>query len=93
MLKIRTLGSFESRWGTDRLLLPPTVKSQSLLAYLVVHRRHAHRRDRLIGLFWGDRPERKARQSLSTALWHIRLSPCRRPHPERPAHRTVRSSP
>ncbi len=72
MLKIRTLGSFESRWGTDRLLLPPTMKSQSLLAYLVVHRRHAHRRDRLVGLFWGDRPERKARQSLSTALWHIR---------------------
>jgi hypothetical protein len=29
MLKIRTLGSFESRWGTDRLPLPPTMKSQS----------------------------------------------------------------
>jgi oligopeptide transport system substrate-binding protein len=26
----------------------------------------------LAGLFWGDRPERKARRSLTTALWHIR---------------------
>jgi DNA-binding SARP family transcriptional activator len=23
-------------------------------------------------MFWGERPERKARASLSTALWHIR---------------------
>ena len=29
-------------------------------------------RSRLAGLFWGDRPERKARRSLATALWHIR---------------------
>jgi oligopeptide transport system substrate-binding protein len=26
----------------------------------------------LVGLFWADRPERKARSSLSTSLWHIR---------------------
>ena len=26
----------------------------------------------MAGLFWGDRPERKARRSLATALWHIR---------------------
>ncbi|MCP4418034.1 MAG: hypothetical protein GY805_15535 [Chloroflexi bacterium] len=23
-------------------------------------------------MFWGDRPERRARRSLSTSLWHIR---------------------
>jgi DNA-binding SARP family transcriptional activator len=51
---------------------PPTLKSQSLLAYLVRHRRHPQPRERLAGLFWGDRPEPKARHSLSTAMWHIR---------------------
>ncbi len=53
------------------LLMPATLKSQSLLAYLIVHRRRPHSRDRLAELFWGDRPERKARRSLSTALWQI----------------------
>jgi len=43
-----------------------------LLAYLVLHRHHSQPRERLLGLFWGDRPERKARSSLSTSLWHIR---------------------
>ncbi len=51
---------------------PPTAKSQSLLAYLIVNRARAVPRERLIGMFWGERPERRARQSLSTALWHIR---------------------
>jgi len=51
---------------------PPTLKSQSLLAYLVLHRSQALARERLAGMFWGNRPEPKARQSLSTALWHIR---------------------
>jgi DNA-binding SARP family transcriptional activator len=51
--------------------MPATLKSQSLLAYLIVHRRQPHSRDHLAELFWGDRPERKARRSLSTALWQI----------------------
>jgi DNA-binding SARP family transcriptional activator len=51
--------------------MPATLKSQSLLAYLIVRRHQSHSRDRLAELFWGDRPERKARRSLSTALWQI----------------------
>lgn len=35
----------------------PTLKSQSLLAYLVWHRHRPQPRERLAGLFWGDRPE------------------------------------
>jgi DNA-binding SARP family transcriptional activator len=34
--------------------------------------RRAQPRDRLVGLCWGDRSERKARRCLSTALWRIR---------------------
>lgn len=51
---------------------PPTLKSQSLLAYLVLYRDRPHSRERLADLYWGDRPERKAHASLSTALWHLR---------------------
>ncbi len=54
------------------LTVPPTIKSQSLLAFLILQRDRAHSRENLIGMFWGDSPTHKARRSLSTALWHIR---------------------
>ena len=66
------LGTLDMRYDDQPLPKPPTLKSQSLLAYLILHRHRPQPRDRLVGLFWGDRPERKARRSLSTALWHIR---------------------
>lgn len=68
----RFLGPLEISCGDRELSKPPTLKSQSLLAYLVLHRDHPQPRERLAGMFWGDRPERKARRSLTTALWHIR---------------------
>ncbi|HUW12110.1 MAG TPA: AAA family ATPase, partial [Anaerolineae bacterium] len=42
------------------------------MAYLALHRQAPQSRERLAELFWGDRPERRARRSLATALWHIR---------------------
>ncbi len=72
VLAFRMLGPFEVRCGGRPLPLPPTLSSQSLLAYLVMHRERPQPRFRLASLFWGERPERKARASLSTALWHIR---------------------
>ncbi|HEX6383387.1 MAG TPA: tetratricopeptide repeat protein [Anaerolineae bacterium] len=56
----------------EQLPKPPTQKSQSLLAYLVRHRQRPQPRERLMAMFWGERPEQRARRSLSTALWHIR---------------------
>ena len=44
---------------------------QALLAYLLLHRRY-HPRDTLLGLFWGDHSEERARSCLSTALWRVR---------------------
>jgi DNA-binding SARP family transcriptional activator len=66
------LGTLDIRYDDQQLLKPATLKSQSLLAYLILHRDQPQPRDRLADLFWGDRPERKARRSLTTALWHIR---------------------
>ena len=71
-LRLYLLGPLDIRWDDQGLLKPPTLKSQSLLAYLALHREHPQPRDRLIDLFWGDRSEPKARRSLRTALWHIR---------------------
>ena len=71
-LRLYFLGPLKIRCGERQLPKPATFKSQSLLAYLILHRDQPQPRDRLATLFWGDRPERRARRSLSTALWHIR---------------------
>jgi DNA-binding SARP family transcriptional activator len=71
-LEVYLLGRLDMRCDDQPLPKPPTLKSQSLLAYLVLHRGQPHPRERLAGLFWGERTERKARRSLTTALGHIR---------------------
>jgi oligopeptide transport system substrate-binding protein len=71
-LQAHFLGTLDIHYDGRQLTKPATLKSQSLLAYLILHRDQPQPRDRLVGLFWGNRPERKARSSLSTALWHIR---------------------
>ncbi len=77
-LRVFFLGRFELHYRQSseaewkKLTLPPTAKSRSLLAYLIIHRDIAHSRDKLSELFWGDAPQKKAKRSLSTSLWHIR---------------------
>jgi DNA-binding SARP family transcriptional activator/tetratricopeptide (TPR) repeat protein len=76
-LQVRCLGRLGLHYrkapegATSELPLPATLKAQSLLAYLIVHRDRPHSRDHLAELFWGDRPEHNARRSLATALWQI----------------------
>jgi DNA-binding SARP family transcriptional activator len=45
---------------------------QSLLAWLLLHRRKTHARETLAGLFWSEQSETRARSCLSTALWRLR---------------------
>jgi ABC-type oligopeptide transport system substrate-binding subunit/DNA-binding SARP family transcriptional activator len=71
-LRFRFLGPLDIHSGDRQLPKPATLKSQSLLAYLVLHRDQPQPRERLAGMLWGERSERRARGSLSTALWHIR---------------------
>ncbi|MGC9335409.1 MAG: ABC transporter substrate-binding protein, partial [Anaerolineae bacterium] len=72
ILRLRLLGGLDLSSDGKQLPNPPTLKSQSLLAYLALHRSRPQSREHLAGMFWGERPERKARRSLTTALWHIR---------------------
>ena len=69
-LSLRCCAAAEQTPGD--LPLPATLKAQSLLAYLIVHRDRPQSRDHLAEIFWGDRPEHNARRSLATALWQIR---------------------
>jgi DNA-binding SARP family transcriptional activator len=71
-LRLFLLGPMDIHYDGQQLCKPPTLKSRSLLAYLILHRDRPQARERLVDLFWGDRPERRARRSLTTALWHIR---------------------
>ena len=49
-------------------------KVRALLAYLAVESDRAHRRDRLAALLWPDQDRRHALQSLSQALYTLRLA-------------------
>jgi DNA-binding SARP family transcriptional activator len=73
-LQLLLLGALGVRYDDQSPPKPPTLKSQSLLAYLVTHRRQPQSRKRLANLAWRDRPERKVCSSLSTAPWQIRRS-------------------
>jgi predicted ATPase/DNA-binding SARP family transcriptional activator len=47
-------------------------KARALLAYLAVESGDAHRREVLAGLLWPESPEKRARASLSQALYNLR---------------------
>jgi DNA-binding SARP family transcriptional activator len=48
---------------------PSTQKTQSLLAYVIMHSTAAHSREKLAGLLWPEADDDRAQRSLRTALW------------------------
>ena len=72
VLRIRLFGtvrvSHDGRARDARL----SHTGQSLLAWLLLHRRNAHARETLAALLWCDQRESRARSCLSTALWRLR---------------------
>lgn len=72
LLRISLFGRQEVWRGSESLPPLATQKTQSLLAYLIIHRNQSHSRQKLATLFWGDYDEPRALHSLATALWRIR---------------------
>lgn len=72
VLRIRLFGGFEMERGGAILPLPPTPKSRSLLAYMVLNRNRLVHREAICALLWPDETEAVARKALRTALWRIR---------------------
>lgn len=71
-LSIRLLGRLEVSDANDDVLTVSGSKQQGLLAFLALNGDQPPSRDRLIALFWGDRFDEQARQSLRQALSKLR---------------------
>lgn len=72
MLRIHLLGTAEVDPGTDEAVPLATQKVAELLAYLWLHRDRPQSRTQLAGLLWPETDEKRARQSLRTALHRLR---------------------
>ena len=67
-LQLDLLGGFDCRSSAGQPVRLQTRKSRALLAYVGMQAgRHASR-EKLAGLFWGDRPDEQARADLRKAL-------------------------
>ena len=65
-------GDFELKSSTGEQLELKARKTLALLAVLILEDARWLSRDGLAGLLWGDRPDARARSSLSQALYEIR---------------------
>ena len=71
-LKIRLFGTFQVTLDGELLRTFDSDKTRALLAYLAVESDESHRREKLAGLLWPEMPEKRARASLSQALYNLR---------------------
>jgi DNA-binding SARP family transcriptional activator len=72
MLRVTLFGGVRIAHGEQVPEAKATPTVQALLAYLLLFRHRHHHRENLIGLFWGDCRQDRARASLNTALWRLR---------------------
>lgn len=71
-LRISLLGGCKVALGNPPRETQLTSSVQLLLAYLVLNRDSFQPRARLVGLFWPDADEARARNCLNTTLWRLR---------------------
>ncbi|MTJ65363.1 AAA family ATPase [Nocardia seriolae] len=73
MLRIHVFGALEVELDGDPVTLPRGRLVRSLLAWLALHP-GPHPRTRVCTLFWPDAPDAKARASLRSAMWALRIA-------------------
>jgi DNA-binding SARP family transcriptional activator len=71
-LLVSTLGDLRFNLGEEHISSFSSRKAEALLAYLVVERGNAHRRERLFILLWPGMPESSARNNLRQVLFTLR---------------------
>ena len=71
-LSLTLLGGFQARLSSGAAVSVPTRKAQALLAYLGIRPGHAHPRDKLAALLWGESTDERARDGLRHALAALR---------------------
>lgn len=73
-LRILLLGGFEVWSQGEQLRGFESQKVRALLAYLVLHAGRSQSRDRLAGLFWGDKDDETARRNLRQAIYSLKAT-------------------
>src|SRR5579871_3614 len=71
-LHLRLLGDFNLLYNDQQVTSLNTMRLQSLLAYLVLHRDVPQQRQHLAFLFWPDTTEAQARNNLRQLLHQLR---------------------
>ncbi|MBI9049760.1 MAG: AAA family ATPase [Anaerolineaceae bacterium] len=71
-LDICLFGTLTIIANEKNLPLPASIPARKLLVYLLLFASRSHTRNKLIGIFWPDLSEDRARKALSQAIWHIR---------------------
>lgn len=70
--QIKLLGEWQVRREGDMPVHFKTRQASVLLAYLALHRRHAHSREMLAEQLWPDEDGDATRSRLRTVLWELR---------------------
>ncbi|MCJ7432787.1 MAG: AAA family ATPase, partial [Anaerolineales bacterium] len=73
-LKVFLFGTMRFEQNGVEVPLPSSAAARSLLACLLANHNRSQSRSALIGLFWPEMSEERARRALSQALWNIRRS-------------------
>lgn len=71
VLRVSLFGGVQITWLGDAKVIHLTPTIQLLLAYLLLNRHRTYPRDVLATLFWGEKSQEKARNSLKTAIWRL----------------------
>ncbi len=71
-LQVRVFGKLRLQAGQCRVETFPTRRAEELLAYLLIHQRARHSREKLVDTLWPDASLSNGRASLSTTLWRLR---------------------
>jgi DNA-binding SARP family transcriptional activator len=71
-LQVRVFGKLRLQSGQCRVDNFPTRRAEELLAYLLIHQRARHSREKLVDTLWPDAALNNGRASLSTTLWRLR---------------------
>src|SRR5260221_11693709 len=79
-LHLRLLGDFSLLYNDQQVTTLNTMRLQSLLAYLLLHRDVPQQRQHLAFLFWPDATEAQARNNLRQLLHQLRQALPDAPH-------------
>jgi DNA-binding SARP family transcriptional activator/predicted ATPase len=72
VLEVSLFGTLSLKKNGELLQLPSSKDARHLLIYLLLNRKKTHPRASLLGVFWAEETESRARKALSQAIWHIR---------------------